>query len=45
MVLKHLVYTIVNLILGVGLAALIPLGMLWLAIKWANKVDRNEKQS
>jgi hypothetical protein len=36
-------YNIINLILGVGLAALIPLGMLWLAIKWANKIDKNGK--
>ena len=37
-------YNIINLILGIGVAAAIPLGMLWLAIKWANKIDKNRKQ-
>jgi len=34
---------IINLILGVATAAIIPLGMLWLAIKYSNKIDKDGK--
>ena len=34
-------YNIINLILGLIATAGIPLGMLWLAIKWADKIDKN----
>jgi hypothetical protein len=36
-------YNIINLILGLIAAAGIPLGLLWLAIKYANKIDKNGK--
>lgn len=40
-----MIQQILNLILGVAVAAIIPLGMLSLAIKYSNKTDNNGKQS
>jgi len=33
----------IKLILGMATAAMIPLGMLWLAIKYSNKIDKDGK--
>ena len=37
-------YNIINLVLGLVVTAGIPLGLLWLAIKWANIIDKKNKQ-
>ena len=35
-------YKIINLIIGLIVASGVPLGLLWLAISYANKIDKNE---
>lgn len=40
-----MIIKIVNLTFGLIVAAGIPLGLLKLAILWANKIDKNNEQS
>jgi len=35
-------YKIINLILGLIVTAGVPLGLLWLAIKFADKIDKKQ---